>query len=225
MNICVVYVYPKVTHAPAYENAFRFLDTYHKNPAGMDHNLIVVCQGFEPDEDTKMMFGAIPNVSFFVHDNSGWDIGAFQHVAREVKCDMMVFFGNSAYLRGPNWLSRMAEVFGQNRNCLYGSMQNNGHIAIGVYPHIRTTGFWCDPILLLRYPTLIHSQEMRYGFEHGPNSFTMFCATTVGAYIATWSGIFGMNMWGHIPNGYHSGDQSDMITGDKNSMPPFYPVM
>jgi hypothetical protein len=225
MKICVVYVYPKMTHAPAYDNAFRFLDSYHKHPSGIDHELIVVCQSFSPDEETKLLFGNIPGVSFFEHDNSGWDIGAYQHVARDVKCDMMAFFGSSAYVRGNGWLSRMAEAFSINPTCIYGSMQHYGALSIGVYPHIRTSGFWLNPNLLLQYPVLIHSPEQRYGFEHGPNSFTGFCYKRVGALVATWHGLFGPDQWNNIIEGYHNGDQKEMITGDKNSMPPFYPVM
>lgn len=222
MKISVVYVYPMNGRDGRRSNAERFLSTYLELDPGVDHELVVACNGEEPNADTRSLFEPVPNLRFFNHDNSGYDIGAFQHAARDIPCDMMVFFGNSAYVRLPKWLKRMSDVSEQNGLQLYGSMQNAGHIAAGVWPHIRTSGFWMDPKILLSYPMLITQPHERYPFEHGRDCLTSFCKKNFGVLSVTSNGTYPMSHWLHVPEGYHDGNQSALLTGDRMTCPPFY---
>lgn len=225
MKVCVVYIYHLGGAHGAYDNAFRFLHSYHAHPTLIDHQMIVACNGAPANEDTQLLFSSVPNCLFMEHDNSGYDIGAFQRAAQEYPCDLMVFFGNSAYIRGQGWLERMVDSYSKHGNKLYGSMENSGHIAVGVWPHIRTTGFWMDPKLLNAYPHKVTLSTQRYGFEHGRECLTSWCLQTTGALVVTWSGEYEKKYWGQIPEGFHRGSQSNLITGDKNSAPPFYRCM
>lgn len=223
----VVYVYPANGNLnPMHKfNGKRFADTYESFPAEYDHQVLVVSNGEEPSGRTQRVFGKCQNLTFMVHDNSGWDIGAFQHAARNFPdTELMVFFGNSGYLRGPGWLKRMVEVAEQQPNTLWGSMVHGGFIPGGIWPHVRTTGFWMSANLLLQYPILVTDPGQRYPFEHGPNCLTMWCAQNGhGVMCATFNAVYDMNHFGSIPDGYHNGTQSQMITGDRCSCPPFYP--
>lgn len=223
LKIVVVYIYP-FNGANGRDNfGKRFVDTYGKFPSGEEHELIVVSNGEAPNDQTQTLFSALSNVSFFQHDNSGYDIGGFQHVAREVQCDLMVFFSNTAYLRREGWLKRMVEAFQTHGDILYGSMSVPDNLGAGIWPHIRTTGFWMNPILLLRYPILIHTPEQRYPFEHGPDNLTMWCAKNAGAVVATFNNIYGMDKWREVVDGYHWGEQKELLTGDRMSCPPWHP--
>jgi hypothetical protein len=225
MRITLVYVYPHNGMNPVHRvNAERFLDTYRMWPAGEPHRMIVVSNGAEPNDRTRNLFAGV-QAEFFVHDNSGYDIGAFQHVARDHGGDdLMVFFGNSAYLRGLGWLTRMRETFEAGGDLLYGSMVHGGVIPVGVWPHVRTTGFWMSPKLLMRYPILVATPQQRYPFEHGKHCLTMWLAQNgSGAVCVTFNGIYEIGEWSSIPQGYHNGKQEQMITGDRMSCPPYYP--
>lgn len=224
MKIAVVYCFP--THGAYFENAVRFVSTYNLYPAGVEHELIIVSNGGKPTGDMSCLIAAVAQEpKIHVHDNTGYDIGAFQSVAACNPCDMMVFFGSSAYLRGANWLRRMAKAFeSRGRSDLYGCTANCGDARCGVSPHIRTTGFWCAPIFMNMYPFRVKSPEQRYPFEHGQACFTTWMKTQGHrAFMVTWDQESEWPAWDSVPNGFHRGDQSGIIAGDRLTAPPFYP--
>jgi hypothetical protein len=136
-----------------------------------------------------------------------------------------VFFGASAYLKRAGWLNRMVEAREHHGEGLYGCMGNRGHIAVGVHPHIRTTGFWISSALFNSYPHAITRPEQRYGFEHGPDSLTSWTYRQgKRVMVVGWSGCYEQGRWDSIPNGFHRGNQSDLLSGDRNSEPPYHPV-
>lgn len=190
----------------------------------MDHDSIVVLNGGKRNSELACMFSPLKNLSFYEHDDSGWDIGAFQKVASEVSCDMMVFFGTSAWIKGPGWLDRMANAFQKHGDHLYGVMGNQGMGTV-VHPHIRTTGFWMSPSLLNSYHTRVTRVDQRYPFEHGQRCLTRH-VWDLGrkAFVVTWGGEYEYPNWDSIPNGFHRGNQSALIIGDRISDPPFHPV-
>lgn len=225
MNIIAVYVFPTVP-GPHFDNACRFVASYNQHPAGAEHRLLVVSNGGPPSLDMRALIDQIDHpVEVLEHDNSGWDIGAFEAAAAHYPCDMMVFFGTTAYLRGPGWLKRMAEAFDRHGPaCLYGSTANNGNLAIGVHPHIRTTGFFLAPLLLNVYPLRVTEPSQRYASEHGMNCLTAwFWSKSLPTFMVTWDGEYQWPSWDQIRNGYHNGDQSNIIVGDRLTCPPFYP--
>lgn len=224
MKIEVVYIYPNNGRGRESLCA-RFRDSYLANPAGLDHELIVVCNNEPPNEEAAKFWEGVNGHRFLEHDNTGWDIGGYQHAARESQADLMVFFAVHAYLRRPGWLKRMVDAMDEHGpKALYGSMQVREAILIGIWPHIRTTGFWLDPKVMAEYPHRVSEPGQRYPFEHGPESLTMWCAKNYGCYAATFKGVYDMNHWHEVEQGYHWGDQKEMLTGDRMSCPPYYPV-
>lgn len=225
MKIVVTYVYPLNGQGHYMDLAVRFLAGYHAFPPGIEHETLIVCNGSPETDEARFLFGALPACQFLLHDNTGHDLGAYQHAARSTPCDLMVFFGASTYLKGPGWLKRMSDSFSKHGRGLYGVMGNRGVAHVGVAPHIRTTGFWMPPALLNEYPTVVTKPEQRYPFEHGPNCLTSWIYRKgLMAWVVGWSGEYQQGQWDFIENGFHRGNQSDLLVGDRNSEPPYYPI-
>jgi len=191
VRICIVYVCPQINpdvYGPA---ARRFADTYIANPPGLNDHEVVVClnggNGHGPYQ--RKLFEPLP-VTFVEHNNWGKDIGAFQAAAQSLTCDLLVCFGSHIYFHRAGWLDRMVQVFESNGPSLYG--------AWGFHqpkPHLRTTGFWLPPELLRGYPKTIGDRD-RYGFEHGPESITLW-SQRLGfePMQVTWDGAYPMPDW------------------------------
>jgi len=221
--IIVVYVFPV---APQFfDNAARFIASYNQHPPGIEHRLIVVSNGGAPTLEMRALLDQADHpVEIFEHSNAGYDIGAFQAVARHSPADMAVFFGSSAYVRGPHWLKRMAVAFERRgKDALYGCTANCGDARVNVFPHIRTTGFWMAPLMLNMYPLKVTTPEQRYPAEHGPACITeWFRNNGHRAFMVTWEQEVEWPHWDGIPNGFHRGDQSALLCGDRLTCPPYY---
>ena len=220
-KVVVVYVYP-IFGGIHDQMAERFISSYIQFPAASPHELYVVSNGGPP---TPKMQDTINRVrhKVLIHDDSGWDIGAYQKAAREIPCDLMVFMGGNSYLRGIGWLERMVEAYCKHGAAIYGATGNQGDARVRVSPHVRTTGFWCDPKLLNDYPHPTNNDRgSRYQFEHGPNSFTVWAeAKGLKSWIVTWNGEYLRPYWDTIPNGFHRGDQSAIMVGDRLTGPEY----
>lgn len=223
MKVAITYIYPNAGAGDYFDLAVRFLDSYGKFPPGMDHDSIIVCNGQPATDETRFYFGSLPNLTCLDHDGSGYDIGGFQMAARTVPCDLMVFFGSTAYLNHPNWLFRMVESFNSHGDTIYGAMGNQGAQHAWVYPHIRTTGFWLSPALFNRYPIQVTRPEQRYEFEHGATGLTTW-AIQQGKqpWVIAGDTDWVLGACDNIPNGYHRGDQSNLLAGDRLTLPPYY---
>lgn len=221
-NIVVVYIYP--VFGGIYDHyARRFVQHYKSTMPQIEHRLFVVCNGGQPTQTMLETFGDV-HVTWVHHNNSGYDIGAFQYVARTVDCEIMAFFGNSAYLPRPGWLERMVECHDAHGLALYGSMGNKGNLKLGIWPHVRTTGWWINPGLLRLYPKIVTHPGERYEFEHGRSCLSEWILKNgLNRWVATHDQIYPYELWDSIPNGMHRGDQSDLLSGDRLTEKPYYP--
>lgn len=220
MKTAVVYVYAGTAYL---NNATRFVSSYHECPPGRDHLSVVVCNGFAPGPFEKILFGGLPNLQFLQHDNSGYDIGAFQLAARSLPADLMVFFGASAYFTGPGWMHRVQDSVVRHGFGLYGVHGNAGDANVNVSPHVRTTGWWIAPSLLNQYPFIVNQAKNRYEFEHGQTCLANWI-TKQGMHVrvVTWHREYLRHEWDGIPNGFHRGDQSALLFRDRLTDPPYY---
>lgn len=219
-GIAVVYIFP----GQGYLNqAVRFLQTYHDYPPGMDHQTVVVCNGVPADDETRFLFGSLPNLKLIEHDNSGKDCGGYQLAARVVPAEMMVFFGAETYFRRAGWLSRMAEIFGKyGHDHLYGATGNQGDARFNVYPHIRTTAFFCRPSLVNDCPLKVTHNELRYLWEHGPDGLTSWTIKQgKRAWVVGWDCVFPLHECNNMPGGFHNGTQFNLLVGDRLCRIPY----
>lgn len=202
-------------------DAERFFAHYRQHPAGYPHTLIVV--GNNPDwRNIKRHFAGIHCI-FIEGDNVGHDIGAFQCAAQDIDCDLMVFFGSSAYVTRANWLNRMVDAYEKYGLGIYGSTGSGADLRYGVFTHIRTTGFWMPPELLRSYPCDTESsRESRYAFEHGSHNIMNWAITQGGvALMVTWLGEYSYQEWATAPNAFRNGNQSAIIVRDRLCDPPY----
>lgn len=224
MKIEVVYIFPAFSGDGYVNYAWRYLNSYLACPTAVPHTNIVVCNGGNFDQVPDLL-KLLPDCQLFQHDNSGFDCGAYQAVARQSSADLMIFQGVSGFIKGEGWLERIVEVFQRKGTALYGVMGNQGVEAMGVFPHIRTTGFWMPPSLLNDYPMIVSQSSQRYAFEHGHQCLTQWVRNRgLKAWVIGWNAEAELPNWDLIPNGFHRGDQSDLIFGDRLTDPPYYPV-
>jgi hypothetical protein len=210
-RIAVVYVYP-VVGEPAHDaSARRFVATYREFPPLQDHSLYVVFNGHAPSAENVALFDGL-QVQFYQHDNCGWDIGAFQMAARGIGCDIMVCLGANSHFKRAGWLKRMAEAVRSHGDGLYGASASYERD-----PHIRTTAFWCDPMLIRAYPKRVRSFEDRYEFEASQVSLTRLAEhARLGCWLVTWEGVFAKDGWRAAPNTFRRGDQSNALVYDRH---------
>lgn len=170
------------------------------------------------------MFGSLPNCGFIEHDNSGQDCGAFQYAAKNIPADMMVFFGTHTYFKRPGWLKRMVDTFNQyGQMHLYGSTGNQGDARFNVYPHIRTTAFWCSPSIINECPLRVTHNGLRYLWEHGPDGLTSWVIKeNRRAWIVAWDNVYPLHICDSIPEGFHRGNQTNVLVGDRLTAPPYW---
>lgn len=228
MSLVIVYVHVNGWFDPA----MRFLNSYHNHPPGVEHESIVVCNGSKPDDEIRFLFASLPNLTILEHDNTGQDIGAFQMAAEMVPADMMMFFGAHTYFRRRGWLWRAEEAFRIHGNDnLYGATGNQGIASHGVWPHIRTTAFWCSPSLMNQFPWRIVSSNpppaprgIRYEFEHGAHGLTTWVTQVLRrrAIVVGWNGEVDVAAADSLPSGFHQGDQRNVLVGDRMTAPPYY---
>lgn len=225
MTSGIVYIYPAASDQSHTDYALRFIQSYHDNPPGYDHETIVVLNGARRSSEITCMFSSLRNLRFVEHDDSGWDIGGYQAAAAVASCDILVFLGGSTYIKAPAWMKRVVESVQRRGRALYGTMGNQGNVPVGVYPHIRTTGFWMPRELFNAYPIKVRRKEDRYPFEHGPNCLTKWVTKQgLKAYVVTRFAEYEQRQWNDDPNGFHRGNQSAMLFGDRLTCPPFFPT-
>lgn len=222
-DIIIVYIFP--VFGGKWENyGKRFAKCYKTFKPVTDHRLIVVSNGGKPTKRMLETFGEI-DCQWFVHDNSGYDIGAYQNVCSKNPCELMIFFGSSSYFRRSGWLERMVEASDKHGVALYGAMGHRGDLKNRIWPHLRTTGFWCAPELLNAYPHRIVAVSRRYEFEHGITSFAEWVKSmNYARWMVTFDGEYLWDDWNKVKNGYHRGNQSNLLCGDRLTEPPFYPI-
>lgn len=225
LKICTVFNYPTANFGPQHARlAERFVSSYRENPPLMDHMMVVVSNGGPPNGQAVSQFSFIEGTKFLHRENVGQDIGSYQFAAEKVICDLMVFFGGASYFRGPGWLRRMASVYQSLGDGLYGCTGNQGDRRFNVWPHVRTTAFWCNPKLVNENPFKCNDNSERYAWEHGERCLTSY-ALSKGkpAYIVGWNEIRALAECDSLPGGYHNGTQHNLLVGDTLTSPPYYP--
>ena len=151
------------------------------------------------------------------------DIGSYQFAAQQVICDLMVFFGGGSYFRGPGWLRRMVEAYKGLGDGLYGCTGNQGDSRVNVWPHVRTTGFWCSPKLINEHPFRVIDNSQRYPYEHGQEGLTNWTLSTGrNAWIVGWNDVREIHSCDSMPGTFHKGNQENVLVGDRLTHPPYH---
>ena len=210
MKVGISYVCP-VVKWPQFEAVTRrFLATYTTLPPGQPHQFHVVFNGRNPNPDILNLFSDnYPQCH--CHDNTGWDIGAFQRAA-SVDCDLMLFLGSNTHFKRAGWLRRLVEAYEMFGPGLYGPSASFDNA-----PHIRTTAFMCDPKLVHGIRVSLSRPKDRHWFEVGPTSLTAAAnRQRLPCVLVTWDGFYLEDDWRKAPNIFRRGDQSNCLMFDRH---------
>lgn len=218
MKIALIYPYiiPKADALrPAFE---RFIDTYLKFPAGIDHTLIMApCNGEEiPDQDFRTMIDLANARIGPYYFGEGRDIGCHQYIANWLppRYDFVVFCSSQVYFHREGWLSRMAQEREVKGPGLFGGMASNEQGR----PHIRTCFYGTDPALMRSYPEVVNSRVKALQFESQPNYFlgTLLPRGMTG-YLVTFDGAYGPESFRAPANIFRRGNQSNCLVWDHHT--------
>ena len=156
--IGVVYLARCAEGAPAFR---RFADSYRRQPAGRDHQLVVIYKGFVQQRDrleARAVFDDLPHLGIEL-DDSGFDIGAYLEASRRVTHDYLCFLNTYSELAVSGWLAKLAD---------HGLREGVGIAgAMGSYESLF------DSILLMRHArwardySLGAADRERVGFYYG----------------------------------------------------------
>ncbi len=225
MTCKIVYVYPASVSPHFTDLALRFIESYNMNPPGLPHETIVALNASKCSAEIECLFSSFPNVTFLERGNDGYDCGAYQEAAARFPADMAVFCGSSTYFKHAGWLRQLTQAFARH-GAIVGTMGNKGNLATQIFPHVRTTGFVTSTDLMNRYPVRISRPEQRYGYEHGSNCYCNWLKRQgLQPWIVDARGrTYAEQDWDNIENGFHRGNQSNLLIGDRLSCPPYHPT-
>lgn len=219
MKVALIYPYV-VPKADVYRPDFqRFIDTYNRFPAGIEHDLfLMLCNGCRfAGEDLAYVDGdSTPCYFGPEYHGEGCDIGAHQHMANSLEpdYDFMVCCSSQVHFHRAGWLTRMVDAREKFGPGLYGGM--------GSYeqkrPHIRTCFYGTDPKLFRGYPEVVNSRVKSLQFESQPNNFMGWLqGQGMTGYMVAWDGVYGPESFRKPPNVFRRGDQSNCLVWDRHT--------
>ncbi|MDX8520883.1 glycosyltransferase [Mesorhizobium dulcispinae] len=87
-----------------------FAETYRKHPAGQEHDLVIICKGFEkPGEFAAIgaIFTGIRHKIISMPDDIGLDINAYREAALRIGNEFVCCLNTFTLLRTDNWLAKL----------------------------------------------------------------------------------------------------------------------
>lgn len=192
------------------QSADRFAQTYKANPAGIEHDLIVV--GAKGDASILPTWNGM-GASFIRYDGEGWCTGAHQHVCRQIEHDMVVLnCARTHFFRG-GWLKRIVDCWNEFGPGIYGTMSNAEQSM-----HLRTNCYAISPKFLADYAISFGSRQDTLDFEHGKwNVSAHFRKVGMPSKLVTWDGCWSFEDWRTPGNIFRRGDQSNCIVLDRHT--------
>jgi len=223
MKITLIYLhvaksgYPE---APPPEYYWRYSErwarTYQQHPAGIEHEVRIVCCGGPPTDAIVELYAGIPH-TWESYLGAGSDIGACQYAMKHVDADFVVCMSTPVYLWKPGWLKRMADVREYFGDGLYGPMASNQNT-----PHIRTSCWGVDPKTFEKYPHVIDTREKACwaeSFDYKDERWQIsnwYESIPKPVIMMTWNGVHNRSDWRKPANIFRRGDQSACLVWDQH---------
>lgn len=204
----------------------RFLRSYIQQAAGCDHKLYVIFKGFQnsqAENDARMLFASVPHSGYSMED-SGFDIGAYARMVREVEEDFVSFFNSHSEIMAENWLYKLVCNL---RDPSVGMVGATGSYESLNYihpdfppfpnPHLRTNAFMLRVSHARQFfsDEIIQTKADAWRFESGAHSLTQqVFAVGLSCLIVGRNGCgYGHRSWMQSET-YRQGLQSNLLVLD-----------
>lgn len=165
-----------------HESFHRFLSSYQRHMAGVEHRLILVFKGGS-FTIPKLAFQVDFEASTLV--DTGYYMEAFYEAAKRTSCHTLCFLNSKSEILCDNWLKLLTDPLNDPAIGLVGSTGSwESFAATGnplkrlfwpafPNPHVRTNGFAIRRNTFLHvWPAKIRTKFGAHYFESGRNSFT-----------------------------------------------------
>jgi hypothetical protein len=88
----------------------RFVESYQANPAGIDHELVILFKGFEDQTSKEPWREVLASLTYRELDfeDVGYDLTPYKNTADLLDHDYFLFMNTWGRFLSPNWLSLMA---------------------------------------------------------------------------------------------------------------------
>ena len=186
VNGCAVVYLSWGVHPKAMEKANNFFNSYKANPAGYDHELIVIMKGWEAGSNLNSVLEAAGKFSariIYLQENrgqDGLDLGAYFRVSEIIDNEWVCFLSTYSHILHDNWLKILMEAVIKPNIGAISCSGNWGTSKIHTpvpNPHIRTNAFilrrklWLNFIMTQGFPV---NKLDTYKLEHGRNGLSRF---------------------------------------------------
>ena len=107
-DVAVVYLARCAEGLAAFQ---RFAESYRRQAAMLDHDLIVIYKGFEQQSkliEARTVFDGLPHHGVELQD-VGFDIGSYLEISRRVPHTYLCFLNTHSEIVAPTWLARLFE--------------------------------------------------------------------------------------------------------------------
>lgn len=148
-----------------WESYERFFSSYRSQPAGLEHDLVVILKGWDCDESRERFKTLCSDITatFLEFPDDGFDWGAYFRAAEALEYDMLCFLNTHSELLHPGWLRLLHDgLLSQDTGAVgcTGSWESMlpslnymlGYFLLGSY-RVRDMLRWCiDHAYFPRYP-------------------------------------------------------------------------
>jgi hypothetical protein len=215
---------------PAWKSSVaRFVESYRRFPAGIEHRLYVIFKGFagEGDRaDAQALFAGF-DISPIDLADDGFDIGAYLNAARQVREEFVCFLNTNSEIVGAEWLSRLATNLAKPEVGMVGatgSLESNARFnpLFPPFPnvHLRSNAFMLNREILLEIgkELVIRDRWDALLFESGPQSLSRQIRAR-GLQLL----VVGRNGEGYPPESWSSSDtfrqsaQENLLVADNRT--------
>lgn len=221
LDIALIYIYPLDAREGFLANAKAWKQSYLKYDPGVAHRVILCMPNGTPTKEDHALFEGI-DYQVARYDEGGWDIGAYQSVAKNFDCDLMIFCNSRVRFWKGGWMIRFVEAWNQfGPKGLYGASGSYercfAYASHWPNPHIRTSCFATNPHIFRRFPYTVRSRDEGFKFEAGEWNFMKWYEDHGWPVrVVTWDGMYDKWNWRNPPNIFRRGNQTNCLVWDRH---------
>ena len=165
------------------DSCTRFIEGYRRYPAGVEHQLYVICKGFSSEGDlaqARRALAAVPHREVQLADD-GFDLGAYLAIAAQIVEAEVCFLNTHSEILGAAWLEKLLVNLRSPGVGLVGATGSYESLSemdplFPPFPniHVRSNAFMLARELLLKHAGHLTITEKldAYLIESGPDSLT-----------------------------------------------------